>query len=238
MSQRDEEYGGRLDEAYWEVNAAASRLISYGCGISAKHLSDRRLRMQFNRELAYYARRVVNDVYERQMDPEQALAALNAEKNNLKLQRERIITQSVGLLGGVGQIVAGGGFCYGSLGTLCAVAGGPLIAHGTNNVYENLRGLYEGRDDVQGPVKKGYQEASKKLGFTEREGKLAYLVADLSLSIGALFRPVLKPDAWRLYKYYRVDKEIAIKQMSKAALGAEAAVNTPTAIDLYKEYKK
>jgi hypothetical protein len=32
--------------------------------------------------------------------------------------------------------------------------------------------------------------------------------------------------------------KIAIKQMSKAALGAEAAVNTPTAIDLYKEYKK
>lgn len=154
--------------------------------------------MQFNRELAYYARRVVNDVYERQMEPEQALAALKAEKNSLQLQRERIITHSVGLFGGVGQIVAGGGICYGSWGTLCAVAGGPLIAHGTNNVYENIRGLYEGRDDIQGPVKKGYQEASKALGFTEHEGKVAYLVADLSLSIGALFRPVLKPDAWRL----------------------------------------
>lgn len=67
---------------------------------------------------------------------------------------------------------------------------------------------------------------------------MAYLAADLSLSIGALFRPVLKPDAWRLYKYYRIDREVAIRQMSKAALGAEAAVNTPTAIDLYKEYKK
>jgi hypothetical protein len=92
MSQR-EEYGERLDEAYWEVNAAASRLISYGCGVSAKHLSDRRLRMQFNRELAYYARRVVNDVYERQMDPEQALAALNAEKNNLNCS-ERELSRS------------------------------------------------------------------------------------------------------------------------------------------------
>lgn len=237
MSQR-EEYGGRLDEAYWEVNAAASRLISYGCGVSARHLSDIRLRMQFNRELAYYARRVVNDVYERQMEPEQALAALKAEKNSLQLQRERIATQSVGLLGGVGQLVTGGGICYGSLGTLCAVVGGPLIAHGANNVYENLRGLYEGRDDIQGPVKKGYQEVSKALGYTAREGKAAYLVADLSLSIGALFRPVLKPDAWRLYKYYRVDKEAAIRQMSNTAMGAEAALNTPTAIDLYKEYKK
>jgi hypothetical protein len=69
MSQR-EEYGGRLDEAYWEVNAAASRLISYGCGVSAKYLSDRRSRMQFNRELAYYARRVMDDVYKRRISPE------------------------------------------------------------------------------------------------------------------------------------------------------------------------
>ena len=102
MSQRDEEYGERLDEAYWEVNAAASRLISYGCGISAKHLSDRRLRMQFNRELAYYARRVLDDVYHRKSSAEDALIELRNERDRLKAQSERIAMQAIGVVGGAG----------------------------------------------------------------------------------------------------------------------------------------
>ncbi|CAK14832.1 DUF4225 domain-containing protein [Pseudomonas entomophila] len=48
--------------------------------------------------------------------------------------------------------------------------------------------------------------ASKALGYGEREGDIAYLGSDMALSIGVLFRPVLRPDAWRLFKYYRVDK--------------------------------
>ncbi|MDZ4017330.1 DUF4225 domain-containing protein [Pseudomonas sichuanensis] len=238
MSQRDEENGERLDEAYWEVNAAASRLISYGCGVSAKHLRDRRLRMQFNRELAYYARRVLDDVYHRKSSAEDALIELRNERDRLKAQSERISMQAIGVVGGTGQVITGAGICYGSLGLLCATLGAPMIAHGGNNLYESARGLYEGRDDIEGPVKKGYREASKILGYTEREGTLAYLASDAALSVGALFRPVLKADAWRLYKYYSVDKEAAIRQMSTAAGVVETATTGATAYQFNKEYKK
>ncbi|MDF9618177.1 DUF4225 domain-containing protein [Pseudomonas entomophila] len=237
MSQR-EEYGGRLDEAYWEVNAAASRLISYGCGVSAKYLSDRRLRMQFNRELAYYARRVMDDVYERKISAEEGLEALRAEKDSLKSQSARILSQSLGVIGGAGQVITGVSICYGSMGLLCAFAGAPLVAHGGNNLYENTRGLYEGRGDVQGPVRKAYQGAAEKLGYTEREGNLAYLGSDFLLSLGGLARPVVKPGGWKLFKYHRVDKEMAVRQMGKGALTAESLVNTNTTYEFYKEIKE
>ncbi|AZL68253.1 DUF4225 domain-containing protein [Pseudomonas oryziphila] len=238
MSQRDEEYGERLDEACWEVNAAASRLISYGCGISAKHLSDRRLRMQFNRELAYYARRVVNDVYERKISPQDGLETLRAEKNSLKSQSARILSQSLSVIGGAGQVITGASICYGSMGLLCALVGAPLIAHGGNNLYENARGLYEGNGDVQGPVRKVYQGAAEKMGYTKREGNLAYLGSDFLLSMGGLARPVVKPGGWKLFKYHRIDKEMAVRQMGKGALTTESVVNANTAHEFYKETKE
>ncbi|QVM93263.1 DUF4225 domain-containing protein [Pseudomonas entomophila] len=237
MSQR-EEYGGRLDEAYWEVNAAASRLISYGCGGSAKYLSDRRLRMQFNRELAYYARRVLDDVYDRKSSAGDALIELRNERDRLKAQSRRIGLQAVGVVGGTGQVITGAGICYASLGLLCATLGSPMIAHGGNNIYENARGLYEGREGVEGPVRKGYQAVSKRLGYTEREGTLAYLAGDGALSVGGLVRLVPKADAWKLYKYYLFDKEMAVRQMSKFAVFVEGLTSGATAYQFSEEAKK
>ena len=57
----------------WEVSSAAARLTSYACSISARHLQDDGVRMQFNRELAYYAKRVVDDVEQRRLSPEEGL---------------------------------------------------------------------------------------------------------------------------------------------------------------------
>ncbi|WP_249746238.1 hypothetical protein [Pseudomonas entomophila] len=99
MKQKDE-FDLRLDEAFWEVNATASRLISYGCGVSARHLQDRRLRMQFNRELAYYAKRVVEDVYERRVSPDEGLESLKKESVYIQSQNRRILMQAMGVVGG------------------------------------------------------------------------------------------------------------------------------------------
>lgn len=235
---RQEDVGERLDHAFWEVNAAASGLVSYGCSVSARYLQDRRLRMQFNRELAYYARRVVSDVYERKISPEEGLQELESESRNIRKDGYRIFTQTIGAIGGAGQMLAGGGICYGSAGTLCAFVGAPLIAHGTNNFYENARGLFEARDDVEGPVRKAYQTVAEAVGYSEREGNLAYLGSDLVLSVSALLRAVPRADAWRLFKYYRMDKEAAIRQMGGGALFIEMGVNSSTGYQLYEEYKK
>lgn len=223
---------------FWEVSHAAARLTEYACAVSARHLRDSWTRMQFNRELAYYAKRVVEDVYEKQLTPQEGLHKLARERANLETENSRILVQTLGTFGGAGQVLAGAGICYGSAGLLCAFAGAPLLAHGANNVYENARGLYEGRGDVQGPVRKVYHRASKVVGFDQREGNMAYLVSDLMLSIGVLFRPVLRADAWRLFNYLRADKEAAVRQMGAGAIIMEGAADSNTGYQLYKEYRE
>ncbi|MNN65867.1 hypothetical protein D3C81_1814040 [compost metagenome] len=97
----------------------------------------------------------------------------------------------------------------------------PSLAHGLNNVYENGRNLSEGRNDVEGGLKKGYQKAAVALGYTEETGTKAYLLGDIALSAGGMTRLVPKADAWRLFRYLRSDKEMTVKQMSNGSLTLE-----------------
>ncbi|MFJ4452667.1 DUF4225 domain-containing protein [Pseudomonas sp. NPDC089392] len=220
-----QEYGERLDQAFWEVNAAAAGLVSHGCTVSARYLQDRRLRMQFNRELAYYAQRVVDDVVQRRISPEEGLGRIQAESSSLVPEIRRVLEQVVGMAGGASQVVTGAGSCIGSMGTLCVVHGMPLIAHGGNNFYENARGLYEGRSDVVGPVRALYQSAAKEIGYSEREGNIAYYAADLVLSGSALARKVPKRGSWRLFRYIKSDKESKIMQLGGKGLIFESATS-------------
>ena len=47
---------------YWMVSAAAGKLGSQASTLGVKHIKDGTLRLQFNREVAYYAKSIVNDV--------------------------------------------------------------------------------------------------------------------------------------------------------------------------------
>ncbi|MFJ4348724.1 DUF4225 domain-containing protein [Pseudomonas sp. NPDC089401] len=236
--KQQEEYGDRLDHAYWEVNAAASGLISYGCSVSARYLQDRRLRMQFNRELAYYARRVLDDVAQRRISPEEGLEAIQAEGKSLLAEAPRMAEQVIGMAGGISQVVTGVTSCVGSLGATCVFHGAPLIAHGSNNIYENGRGLYENRNDVVGPVRELYQDAAKKLGYGEREGNIAYYSADLLMSGWGWSRKVPKNGAWRLFRYLEADKELKIRQLGKRGLLFEGGTAGVTLMQLLNEVGK
>lgn len=202
----------------WEVSQAADRLIAYGCYVSAQHLQDNRIRMQFNRELAYYARRVVNDVVERRLSQDEGLLEIRAEKINLLNQTGEIASQLAGLSGGLAQVYSGLKACVVPLNPVCIGFGVPSLAHGLNNVYENGRNLSQGRNDVEGWVKQGYQKAAVALGYTEDEGTKAYFAGDIALSAAGMMRLVPKADAWRLFRYMRSDKEAAMKQMSNSSL--------------------
>ena len=208
----------------WEISHAAGRLTSYGCHLSAQYLRDYRTRMQFNRELAYYAWRIVNDVEAQRLSKDQALLEIRAEKLHLMDQSGRISSQMAGLAGGLSQAYSGVKACS-SL-PLCMTYGIPSIAHGLNNIYENGKNLRDGRDDAEGWVKKGYQKAAVGLGYTEEQGTKAYLLGDIAISAIGMTRMTPKPDAWRLFRYMRSDKEMAVKQMSKGALGLEILNNT------------
>ena len=222
---------------YWLVSDAARKLGSQASTLGARHIKDGTLRLQFNREVAYYARSIVNDVEQGKKSPEQGLNDLKNEQNSLLSQSLEVAQKGVGAIAGALQFAAGAGICYGSAGMLCLFAGAPLMAHGANNAYENGRNLWEGRSDTQGPVRKGYQEAAKMMGAGAFEGDMAYGSVDLGLSAYGVGRLILKPDAWRLFRYVRTDYVRGYENSSKAALTFEVVSDTATVSSMYLEAK-
>ena len=222
---------------YWRVSQAAAKLVSQASTLGARHIKDGTLRLQFNREVSYYARGIVNDVSQGNKSAEQGLKELKDEQNSLLSQSLEVAQKGVGVIVGALQFAAGAGICYASVGTLYLVAGAPLMLHGANNTYENGRNLWEKRSDTQGPVRKSYQKVAKAMGGGEFEGNMAYGAIDLGLSAYGVGRMVLKPDAWRLFRYVRTDYVRGYENTSKGALTLEAISDTATMNSMYQEMK-
>lgn len=216
----------------WVVSQAAGNLTNQACTISARHIQDGIVRLQFNREVAYYARSIVRDVEEGRKTVDQGLIEIKEEQRSLMSQSMEVARKGVGLIAGALQFKTGAEICAASLGTLCVVAGLPMIAHGSNNVYENGRNLWEGRSDTEGPVRKLYQSAAVKLGGTKEEGDVAYGLVDIATSIYSAGRMVLKPDSWRLFRYVDADYMRAFKSASVGGFAIDRASEIFTAGDI------
>ena len=67
----------------WDVNSAASGLIGQAMVVSNRHIDDGMSCVQFNREVAYYAKRIVDDVTRGHKTPEQGIQALLQEQRGL-----------------------------------------------------------------------------------------------------------------------------------------------------------
>lgn len=220
----------------WVVSQAAAYLTNQACTISARHINDGVVRLQFNREVAYYARSIVRDVEEGSKSIDQGLKEIKHEQKSLINQSLEVGRKGVGVIAGALQFATGAGICYASVGTLCLLAGIPMMAHGANNIYENGRNLIDEASDAVGPVRSGYRETARSLGYGEREGDLAYGGADIGMSMYALGRLVIKPDAWRLFRYIRADKVRAYETMGVAPLGLEAIIDYETGRQIYKRF--
>lgn len=221
---------------FWEVNHAASRLTSYACSVSARHIQDATLRLRFNREVAYYMRGIVRDVESGKGNAERALSEIRLEKRTLG-ERSAIIGQQIfGAYAGAMQIYGGisatragpGGFLYGGL----------MIAHGGNNIYENVRNLKEGRSDVEGPIRKAYQDIATYFGTTKSTGSMAYGYADIGLSGYGLFRLIKKKNAWRIFRYVRTDFRRGFEEASKGAIATDIVSTSYTLKGIHDESKK
>lgn len=223
---------------YWLVSKAAGNLSDQACTLGARHIRNGILRNQFNREVAFYANSIVNEVAQGKKSPEQGLREIKSEQSSLLSQSLDIAQRGVGAIAGALQIAAGAGICYGSMGTLCLFAGIPLMVHGANNTYENGRNLLEGRSDTQGPVRKGYQKFAQMTGRGEVEGNMAYGTVDLGLSAYGVGRLVLKPDSWRLFRYVRTDYVRGYEAASKGALSFEVLSDGVTINSLHQESKR
>lgn len=222
----------------WQVSQAAGKLTSQACTISARHLHDGITRSIFNREVAYYARSIVRDVEQGKKTVTEGLRAIKNEQRSLLNQSLEIGQKGIGIVAGALQMATGIGICYVSVGTLCLIAGVPLMAHGANNIYEGGRNLMTEQSDTVGPVRSAYQTAAFAMGHGEREANIAYGSVDIGLSVYGAVRHVLKPDAWRLFRYIPTDYARSYKTMTPTTLAAEAFTDFHTTKQIYEEAKK
>ncbi|WP_439884602.1 DUF4225 domain-containing protein [Pseudomonas syringae] len=220
----------------WRVSEAAGHLAGQACTVSARHIRDGTLRLQFNRDVAYYAQGIVRDVEAGRKSVDEGLEAIETTQRSVLDQSLEIGKKSVGILAGTLQVTNGVAVCYGSFGTLCLVFGVPLMAHGANNIYENGRNLIEGRSDTQGPTRKAYHALSKLAGGTEFHGNMAYGTVDLGLSLYGMGRLVVKPEAWKLFEYVRADKIRGYEATSAKIVIIERMVDGLTAESMYNEW--
>lgn len=84
----------------WDVNSAASGLIGQAMSVSARHIGDGMSCMQFNREVAYCAKRIVDDVTLGNKTPEHGIQAILQEQRDLlnqsfALARKDVIPHTV-----------------------------------------------------------------------------------------------------------------------------------------------
>lgn len=72
----------------WDVNGAAEKLIAQAHTLSTRHLSHGMARVQFNQEVAWYAKRIADDVAQGRKTPEQGIQALLREQRDLLIQSQ------------------------------------------------------------------------------------------------------------------------------------------------------
>ncbi|PSS57689.1 DUF4225 domain-containing protein [Pseudomonas sp. BBP2017] len=223
---------------YWVVCEAASRLTKQACTLAAMHIKDGVVRTQFNREIAYYAKRIADDVADGKKTPDEALLEIRNEQRSLIDQSLEIGRKGAGVIAGVFQVAAGATICASPAIVLCGLAGLPMIAHGANNIYENGENLLTGRSDSEGWVRKGYQAAATSMGGSTRDGNIAYGVSDIGLSVYGMTRMVLRTGAWKLFKYIPSDYVRSYINMSRGAIVFEVGVDMLTGEQVYVETKK
>lgn len=212
----------------WMVSQAGAYLTNQACTISARHIKSGIVRLQFNRELAYYARSIVRDVEEGKKSVDQGLLEIKNEQKNLMNQSLEVGRKGVGVIAGALQFATGAGICYASVGTLCVLAGIPIMAHGANNMYENGHNLWKGHSNTKGPVRELYQKAAVEFGRNEALGDKGYGVVDLAMSGYGAMRLVLKPDSWRLFRYIRTDYIRGYQKMGPGSKAAEIGAGALT----------
>ncbi|MFJ4457607.1 DUF4225 domain-containing protein [Pseudomonas sp. NPDC089392] len=221
-----------------DVSHAAMQLTQHACEVGGRCIQDDVLRMQFTQEVAYVGKAIVEEVESGNLPAAEGMVAIKAEQDSLQRQSSDYLRLVIGLGAGVMQIGTGIAICQASAWIACGAAGIPMVLHGLNNVYENAYNIATGHTDTVGPIRKGYQRLAEYNGGSKSQGNIAYGLGDLGLSAYGLFRSVIKPDAWRLFRYIEADKGRAINHMGRGALSLELGIDVLTGEIIYVELDK
>ncbi|MCG9781326.1 DUF4225 domain-containing protein [Vibrio brasiliensis] len=246
-----------------EVEKAGKALTMQAVILSQRYISDGGLKMQFVRDVDRFEQCLVNDFKNGNKDKETVFKTLKKEKQSLIEQGDLILKKGVGFVAGAMQVTVGAGICYASAAVFCFI-GGPMMAHGTNNLYENGKYFWDGDEDAVGVVRQGYQNTAEWLGYSKSHGDITYYGADLALSAYGAFaksttvknaseayqiasKPNLNPMPWtrtrkakqfKLFRYSAEDYLRGYQTASKVSLGASAFSDGITVDQLHKELYK
>lgn len=246
-----------------EVEKAGKGLTMQAVTLSHRHISNGSFKMQFVREVDRFEQCLVNDFKNGKKDKATVFKELRKEKQSLIEQGSLIAQKGIGFVAGVMQVTAGAGICYASATTLCLI-GAPMMAHGTNNMYENGKYFWDGDENATGLVREGYQYAAESLGYSKSYGDIAYYGADLAMSAYGLAaksttvkdaakayqiasKPNLKAMPWtktpkakqfKLFRYSSEDYLRGYQAMSKGALALETGADAITIKSLNNEFEK
>lgn len=236
-----------------EVEKAAKGLTMQAVTLSHRYISDGGLKMQFVREVDRFEQCLVNDFKSGKKDKETVFKELQKEKQSLIEQGDLLFKKGVGFIAGVMQVTTGAGICYASAAALCFI-GAPMMAHGSNNLYENGKYFWDGDEDAVGFVRQGYQNTAEFLGYSKSHGDIAYYGADLALSAYGVLaktntaknaseayqiasKPNLNPMPWtrarkakqfKLFRYSAEDYLRGYQVMSKGSLMTEIVADQYT----------
>lgn len=226
------------DDEFWEVSHAAARLTQYACEVAARCLDDGMLRLQFTQEMAYVGKGIVEDVRTGKISSAQGLEKIRDEHALLADQLSTYLRIVAGFVSGL--LVAGTGIavCNVSLGLACGGLGIPMMLHGFNAMYENSINIYLGRSNVEGPVRRVYQEVAVQVGGNVSHGNIAYGVVDLGLSAYGLGRKVVASGARRLWHYIDSDKVRAYRTIGARTKAFELGVDVMTGQQVWVEIEK
>jgi hypothetical protein len=81
-----------------QLKQTAVALNNHACTLAMRHIQDGMLRLQFNREVAYYSQGVVRDVEAGRKSVADGVKTLKGEQESLKEQSVRVTTQRIGLI--------------------------------------------------------------------------------------------------------------------------------------------
>lgn len=193
-----------------------------------------------DKNLALHYLRTEQEYLEKQITWLQSKQVQPAASVEIKIINGMIsyIVKSIGLIGGIAQVASGVTLLFvGSPTVVGSVAGGLLILHGVNNIYENAQSLFYGNDNAEGPATKLYGDTAEFLGYDRRYGRLAFAGIDLALSATALFGTKLADVAlgaelvaepFRFFRYIPSDYEMKFRTMSAFALSLEVFPDAAT----------
>lgn len=238
-----------------EVSLAIRGLMSQCNSLSLECIQDPMIQHQFQREYRHIGKCLKADYESGKISKDDVVQYVKKERRSLIEQAQALAEYGLGVIGGIAQASGGAVLCASvplttiAGAAMCATVGVPMMAHGSNNTYEstaNIMDFLRGEQEINnsGWVRSTYRQASKSLGYSNREADLVYSSVDLGLSAYGFINVLKKvpyanvPDAtqFQLFRALASDYEKGWRTMSKPALLGEVVGNANTINGMVQTY--